>query len=145
MIYQAVLFLFPDIQRHQFRLQDDGDGKGAYISHWDYPQPQPTLAELESVYPQVQAKLLEREVADAVQKRLDEFARARGYDNILSAATYATSVVQRFNAEGQYAVAIRDNHWATCYAILNAVLQGQRPMPTVEEVLAEMPALVWPT
>jgi hypothetical protein len=80
----------------------------------------------------------------AVQSRLDTFFQSRGYDGILSAATYATSSVLKFQAEGQYAVAARDATWAKCYEILAAVEGGTSPMPTEAELLAELPALVWP-
>ena len=80
----------------------------------------------------------------AVQKRLDDFARTRNYDNIMSAATYATSTVPKFKAEGQYCVEARDATWAKCYEVLAAVEAGSRPMPTLEELLAELPVLTWP-
>ena len=83
-------------------------------------------------------------VQRAVQERLDAFARTRAYDGILSAATYATSGVQKFTAEGQYAVQARDATWAACYQIMADVQQGLRPMPSVEQVLSELPALEWP-
>ena len=80
----------------------------------------------------------------AVQRRLDVFFQTRGYDGILSAATYATSSVLKFQAEGQYAVEARDATWAKCYEILAAVEDGTSPMPTEAELLAELPELVWP-
>ena len=79
-----------------------------------------------------------------VQKHLDDFAKTRNYDGILSASTYATSVVPKFKAEGQYAVEARDATWAKCYEILAAVEGGTRPMPTMEELIAELPVLTWP-
>lgn len=81
----------------------------------------------------------------AVQAHLDAFAQIRNYDGILSAATYATSAVPKFQAEGQYAVEARDATWAMCYAILADVQGGQRAMPSQAELLAELPALVWST
>lgn len=83
-------------------------------------------------------------VQQAVQQRLDDFARTRNYDGILSAATYATSSVQKFAAEGQYAVQARDASWAACYQVMADVQFGRRPMPSVEQVLAELPVLEWP-
>jgi len=80
----------------------------------------------------------------AIQKRLDDFARTRNYDGILSAATYATSAVAKFKAEGQYAVEARDATWAKGYEILAAVEAGTRAAPTLDELAAELPALVWP-
>jgi len=83
-------------------------------------------------------------VTQAVQERLDAFARTRAYDGILSAATYAASAVPKFAAEGQYAVQARDASWAACYQIMADVQSGTRAMPSVEDVLAELPALEWP-
>ena len=80
----------------------------------------------------------------AVQQRLDDFAKTRNYTNIMSAATYATSTVPKFKAEGQYAVEARDATWAKCYEVLAAVEAGSRPMPTLDELLAELPVLTWP-
>lgn len=92
-------------------------------------------------------KAREKVISDftqSVQQHLDTFARTRNYDGILSAATYATSQVPKFKAEGQYAVEARDATWAKCYEILAAVEAGSRPMPTLDELLAELPVLTWP-
>lgn len=80
----------------------------------------------------------------AIQEHLDDFARTRNYDGILSAATYATSTVPKFALEGQYAVEARDAAWAAAYRILAEVETGERPMSAVEEVMAELPTLAWP-
>lgn len=87
---------------------------------------------------------IKMEIVDAVQQSLDAFAKTRNYDGILSACTYASSTVPKFAAEGQYAVNARDAAWAACYQIMTAVQGGQRPLPTVEQVLSELPALAWP-
>ena len=82
---------------------------------------------------------------DAIQARLDSFARTRNYDGILSACTYATSTVPKFAAEGQYAVQARDTTWAAAYQILAEVQSGTRPMPAApEDIFNELPQLVWP-
>lgn len=80
----------------------------------------------------------------AVQDRLDAFARARGYDSILSACTYATSTVPRFAADAARAVSLRDETWDSCYSILADVEAGQRAVPTLDELIAELPELTWP-
>lgn len=82
--------------------------------------------------------------ADQQSRRADDFAKTRNYTNIMSAATYATSTVPKFKAEGQYAVEARDATWAKCYEILAAVEAGSRPIPTLDELLAELPVLTWP-
>lgn len=94
--------------------------------------PPPTVAEIIATY------------TAAIQQRLDDFARTRNYDGILSACTYATSLIPKFKAEGQYAVQARDNTWAAAYELLAEVEAGTRPMPTLDEVIAALPELVWP-
>lgn len=81
---------------------------------------------------------------DAVQSRLDEKAKERNYDGILSLCTYVTSANPACAAEGQAGVAWRDAAWAKCYEVLTAVGAGTRTQPTVAELLAELPAMDWP-
>lgn len=79
-----------------------------------------------------------------VQQRLDDFAKTRNYDNILSACTYATSTIPKFHTEGQYCVNLRDSTWNQCYAILAEVQAGTRVMPTIDELMALLPTPTWP-
>jgi len=95
------------------------------------PQP-PTVDDMQAV------------VKAAIQQRLDDFAQTREYTSISNAATYAVSRDAQFAFEGQYAVEARDLTWRTAFNILNDVASGVRPMPTVEEVMSELPELVWP-
>lgn len=87
---------------------------------------------------------IQKQMTDAIQRRLDAFAMTRGYDGVLSAASYATSTNETYRTEGQYCVQARDDTWAAAYAILADVMAGLRPMPTLEEVMAELPDLQWP-
>ena len=105
-----------------------------------------TEAEANELRQPTEPSLEEKQAAivAAVQMYLDDFAKTRNYDNIFTAATYATSKNPAFAAEGQYAVEARDETWARCYQILNEVMTGQRPEPTLEEIMAELPALAWP-
>lgn len=84
-------------------------------------------------------------IVDAVQRRLDDFAKTRAYDGILSAATYATSTVPNFATEGQYAVEVRDATWSKLYQILAEVEAGTRPIPAgYADIEPELPVLAWP-
>lgn len=47
---------------------------------------------------------ISQRIVNKTQKRLDEFAKTRNYDGILSACTYAVSDVPKFKAEGLYCV-----------------------------------------
>lgn len=95
--------------------------------------------------PQPSTEKVRQVIVRNTQQRLDDFARTRNYDGILSATTYATSTVPKFQQEGQYAVQARDATWATLYTILAEVEAGTRPVPTgYAEIEPELPALVWP-
>lgn len=83
-------------------------------------------------------------VTVATQARLDDFAKTRGYDNILSACTYASSPVARFAAEGQCCVKARDTTWAALYTLMEEVQAGTRPMPgSFSDVEPLLPSLGW--
>lgn len=79
-----------------------------------------------------------------VQKRLDEWARERGYESILSLCTYATSTVPKFQAEGQRGVEVRDACWAFGYSLLAQVEAGQAVVPSEDELLQMLPSMEWP-
>lgn len=80
----------------------------------------------------------------AIQKHLDDTAKTRGYDSILSACTYANSSIAKFSTEGQACVTWRDRVWDAAYTILTAVKEGTSPMPASNEALLLMlPAITW--
>lgn len=78
-----------------------------------------------------------------IQNTLDEAARAKGYDDIISACSYA-GYPNVFQAEAIAFGQWRANVWAYGYAELDKVMAGTRPVPTVAEILAELPSLVLP-
>ena len=90
---------------------------------------------------------------DAIQQRLDDFAKTRGCDNMFNVARYTVSTDPQFYRERQYVIEARDATWCKAHEILNAVFAGKREMPALEmdehgnyvsEVFAELPALRWP-
>ena len=85
------------------------------------------------------------ECVSNTQKRLDDFAKTRNYDGILSLCTYATSLNPKFKAEGQYGVEARDATWAKLYDMLSEVEAGTRPKPAgYADIENELPLLDWP-
>lgn len=89
--------------------------------------------------------ILIADISAQTQARLDNFARTRAYDGILSACTYVSSTVQKFQVEGQYCVESRDATWAKLYEIMAEVEAGTRPMPSsYADIESDLPALVWP-
>lgn len=80
-----------------------------------------------------------------VQEHMDRAARALRYDSIANAITYAEEpAVPKFQAEGRAFRAWRSLVWAKCYEILDQVLAGDRQVPSDEELVAQLPALVLP-
>ena len=88
---------------------------------------------------------LKDSIIQLTQKRLDDFAKTRNYDGILSLCTYATSLNAKFKAEGQYGVEARDATWAKLYDMLAEVEAGTRSKPNgYADIESELPVLVWP-
>jgi hypothetical protein len=91
------------------------------------------------------AQAIINQITIATQSRLDTFARTRNYDGILSACTYATSTITKFQVEGQYCVNMRDATWMVLYSIMDAVEAGTRPMPSgYADIESDLPVLEWP-
>ncbi len=86
---------------------------------------------------------IKAELIKAVQKHLDDTARARAYDNIVSACSYAAAP-NPFQAESQAFLVWRADCWMYCCQALDAVQSGARQVPTAQELIAELPQLVLP-
>ena len=80
----------------------------------------------------------------AIQGHIDQTAQSRSYDTGISCASYVGSTNPVWAAEAAAFTAWRDDVWTYAYAELAKVQNGQRPQPTVETILAELPALTWP-
>lgn len=87
---------------------------------------------------------IKQQLVNAIQVYLDNEAQAHYYDGILSLCSYATSTNLKFGPEGLAGVAWRDACWALGYAVLAECEAGTRTIPTVDELLAEMPVMEWP-
>jgi hypothetical protein len=81
----------------------------------------------------------------ATQARLDDFAKTKGYDNVISACSYATST-SKYGLEGQYCVTAREATWDTLFQLIADVQAGLKPMPaSYADVEPLLPVLAWPT
>lgn len=107
------------------------EDKGDYYEVVEIPPYVPTEEEIQKM------------LTDGVQAYMDTTAQTRGYDNIHTACSYANSTDEVFKAEGTACLAWRDSVWRKCYNILDEVKTGIRPIPTLEEVIAELPELKW--
>ena len=123
--------------------------KGHYESSWVVSKKFSTKEEEDAAIAESVAnsiKVLTENIINAVQDRLDNFARTKNYDGILSACTYATSTVVKFKVEGQYCVDSRDKTWAKLYEILGEAQSGDRPIPSCyEDIEKDLPVLTWPS
>ena len=54
-LYEKIIVLYPELKEYDFcmsaiHLQDNSDGKGAYIAKWEHPTlAQPTKEQLEAI------------------------------------------------------------------------------------------------
>lgn len=77
-----------------------------------------------------------------VYAHLNAAAQALGYDDIRAAVTYADEpIIPKFQAEGRAFRAWRSLVWAHCYQVLDDVQAGRRPIPSAQDLIAELPAL----
>ena len=79
----------------------------------------------------------------AVDAYMDKTVQDRGYDNIAKCVTYEGDIDPIFNAEGTAAKQWRSKVYRRCYEILAEVEAGIRPVPTKDELIAELPILDW--
>ena len=86
-----------------------------------------------------QANLLQT-YTQAVQNMLDATAKSKGYDNILSACSYA-SVENEFQAESIKFVQWRSACWTKANSVLNDVTAGKIQIPSLTDFLSELPKL----
>lgn len=129
------------------RLEDN-----AYIpldpANRDYSQYLEWIADGNSPEP-VAALTLDQLIAAniaAIQAELDRQAQAKGYDSILSACSYAAQASNApFQAEGTAFLEWRSDVWSQAYAFLAKVQAGTEALPTPEQAVAQMPALVLPS
>lgn len=83
------------------------------------------------------------EIQAAVQNLLDSKAREKLYDDAFAICSYANSTDETFHSEANQFIAWRDHCWRKCYEILRLFQNGNIPMPTVGEVLRQLPTLDW--
>lgn len=76
----------------------------------------------------------------AIDRYLDAQAKLFRYESIRTMVTYVGDPNPKFNAEGVGALNFRSNCYTLALMIISEVQQGS-PVPTEEELIAEMPKL----
>lgn len=79
----------------------------------------------------------------ALDAYINAVAQAKGYDSRITAALRA-GYPNPWQAEGIAFGVWMDVCYTKAYEIQAAVEAGERPMPTAEELVAEMPKMEWP-
>jgi hypothetical protein len=79
----------------------------------------------------------------AVQDHLDKTAQSRGYDNTYTCLSYLSSTDDIWRRESNAFNAWRDRVWRKCHEVLNMVLSGVKPVPTVAELIEQLPVIDW--
>ncbi len=82
------------------------------------------------------------EIIQVVDNLINKTAIDLQYDSKESLCTYVNSTIPKFNHEANIFIVWRDNVWAKCLEIQNDVMNGIRVLPTIEELLLELPKMV---
>lgn len=114
--------------------------------HYGDPAPDAVIATVQEVA-EYEATLANINMAftltAAVQTHLDSTARADGWDSIYTASLRA-AFPGPWQAKGVAYATWMDSCWMKCHDVQAAVAAGIRPIPTVTELVAELPSLVLP-
>ena len=89
------------------------------------------------------AEIIQERLTAAINAHLDAVAGERRYDNRFTCSLRA-GYEGPFQAEGQAFSAWMDACNFTAYTIMAECKAGTRPVPTEAELIAAMPAMVWP-
>lgn len=105
------------------------------------------VADGEVLAESIPPELLEPLPADVVRERitrwLDSVVQAKGYDNIVSCASYASSSDDTFRAEAQAAIAWRDAVYRRGYEILADIPEGVTTPDAVMDLLPQPAEYGW--
>lgn len=86
----------------------------------------------------------EQDYANAVQRHIDSIARSKNYSDGVSLASYVSSTISTWSSEATTFIAWRDSVWTYVFQVQQEVQQGIRSAPTITELIAELPTIVWP-
>jgi hypothetical protein len=119
---------------------DDGVDPAEYIKQ-PFIAISKAEADILSAPPPLTAQQQQELLEQSVQNHMDEQAKLKGYDSILSACSYAAAPNQ-FQVESKSFLTWRAACWAYCYQVQANVIAGTQPMPTALELIAGLPARV---
>lgn len=94
--------------------------------------------------PKPEPPLTADDFANAIQNHVDATAKSKGYADGVALAGYSTSTISAWAAEAQAFIGWRDQVWLYAYTELAKVQGGQREVPTIAELVGELPTINWP-
>ena len=80
----------------------------------------------------------------AIQQMVDAKPLEKDFRDGVTLASYSASTIPLWQSQALTFIAWRDEVWDYAYTQLELALTGQRDIPTVEDFLSELPAIVWP-
>lgn len=82
-------------------------------------------------------------IQENIQRRLDEIAQSKNYDDVFSCISYINSGVKTFANEAKALSNYRDTCWNICYEMLNNYTAGKIKRPTLQDVMDKLPKFEW--
>lgn len=111
----------------EFYIRDDGLKTAPYIAY--------TLRDQETIY-----EIRRQQVDKKIEELIDSTAKSMRYKHIESAVGYADEpAVPQYQREGKALRAWRSLVYKKAQDIVADVLAGNRPLPSVDQVLSELP------
>ncbi len=133
------------LNQHGVTRMSDNAGIPLADGNSDYEQYKLWLAEGNTPEPAdlpTQAEII-KALTDKVQTHMDKEAQKLGYDNLISACSYAAgTTANKYKTEGLSFLNWRSNVWDYCFTLMTDVQAGTIPMPTEAELIAWLPARV---
>lgn len=123
---------------------------GGYVTQWDdaratYIESEETLTDVLRACGLPGPKPTEADYAAKVQAHVDAVAQSHGYLDGATCASYTASTVVAWKADAEAFLAWRDTIWLNVLAQLAAFQAGQISAPSVADVVASLPPMVWPS
>lgn len=126
-----------------YQIGDDGTGQK--ITAWNNEEPKPTVADINNLKNDVgiKAQGFQIQAEQYIRSMIEAKPHEKGYDSILTLATYITSENAQWQAEAVSFIKWRDRVFEYSYSQL-AIAQQTGNIPTLEEFMLNIPLLVWP-
>ena len=133
-VYKKTDGMFHDVQ---YKKEENMDADDFILEGWSHV---PDIEEIKALHDQEYLiRQVKTNAINRVQAFMDAKARELGYDHILSASSYVTSTLPKFQTEGIAFAKWRDDVWIHCFSILAEWEAGTGEITTEDELIASLP------